>query len=568
MFEVLQSMNVLGIADNHASGVTLVIDGELRLAMNQERCDRNKNSGAFPFDAIEAVLRQAALKPNQIDLVAVGSEITPCFILRLLRPFHIAVRKSAGQFSFLFNLYVVYQVLSRYIFRPIYALDRTLSRRFIRRSLAKRGFDCPVQMVDHHDSHAYSVFLTSPFKQATVITADAMGDGVSLTVGIAKDGEKIKRVFEQSGFAAINPYYSRTTELLGFIPNRHEGKVTGLAAYGDPDKLIDIYKRDTHFVGPGFSRLNFFTKQSPRWGMYRTLSKHSREDVSAACQRNLEQEMTKFVRYWVNKTGIGDLCLAGGIFENVKLNQRVHEIPEVDHLYIFPNMSDGGLSTGAALFAANAKRQPLKSPFLGTTFDEKSMEAAIIKSGFSYVRVSDVAETVADLLAKGEVVARFDGAMEYGPRALGHRSILTQATDPEVNDWLNVRLKRSEFMPFAPAVIEENAQRCFVGMEGAKFTSRFMNICFDCTDELKKSCPGVVHVDGTARPQVVSKSEDETYYEIIRRYSEKTGLPAIINTSYNMHEEPIVRTPDDAMRSFAQGHLRYLSMGPFLVHGE
>ena len=561
-------MNVLGIADNHASGATLVQDGKLTFAVNQERFDRIKNSGNFPYNAIDAVMQAANLEPQQIDLIALASDITPSCVLRRFKPWHFEVKKSAGQFSIIYNLYVIYQVFARYFFPPLYALDRWLSKLIIGSQLRKKGFFCKVVTVEHHDAHAYSAFLTSPFNKATVITADAMGDGVSVTVGVGHPDGSVERIYEQSGATSLNPYYSRTTEFLGFIPNRHEGKLTGLAAYGNPEPLLPTYRNHMHFIGPGFTRLNLFSDYKKDRGIYRELARHTRENVSAALQRNLEIEMNKFVKYWVKRTGIGDVCLAGGIFENVKLNQRIHQQDAVENIYIFPNMSDGGLSTGAALHLAGVKPAPLKHAYLGPKIELEEMTRAVTESGLPFEKPADPAQTVADLLAKGEVVCRFDGRMEYGPRALGHRSVLSRATDPEVNNWLNDMLKRSEFMPFAPAVLDEDAKDCFVNAKGALFTARFMNICFDCTPSLKKTCPGVVHVDGTARPQIVSKSDDEVYYEIIRRFRDKTGLKAIINTSYNMHEEPIVATPEQALKAFVEGGFKYLLLGPYLVRGS
>ena len=561
-------MNVLGIADNHASGATLVQDGKLTFAVNQERFDRIKNSGNFPYDAIDQVLDAADLSPEQIDLVALASDITPSCVLRKFKPWHFEVKKSVGQFSIVYNLYVIYQVFARYFFPPLYALDRWFSKRIIQGQLRKKGFRCEVVTVEHHDAHAYSAFLTSPFDEATVITADAMGDGVSVTVGVGHADGSVERIYEQSGATALNPYYSRTTEYLGFIPNRHEGKLTGLAAYGNPEPLLPTYQNHMHFIGPGFSKLKLFSDCRKDRGIYKELAGHTRENVSAALQRNLEIEMNKFVQYWLGRTGIGNLCLAGGIFENVKLNQRIFQSDSIENIYIFPNMSDGGLSTGAALVKAGVKPTPLKDAFLGPNIEPDELKKAVKKSGLPFDKPEDPAETVAELLAKGEVVCRFDGRMEYGPRALGHRSVLSRATDPKVNDWLNDMLKRSEFMPFAPAVLIEDAKDCFINADGALFTARFMNICFDCTRKMKETCPGVVHVDGTARPQIVSKSDDEVYYEIIRRFRDKTGLKAIINTSYNMHEEPIVATPAEALKAFVEGGFKYLLLGPYLVRGK
>ncbi len=358
---------------------------------------------------------------------------------------------------------------------------------------------------------------------------------------------------------------TRITEFLGFIPNRHEGKVTGLAAYGDPSKLIDHFRRHAHFVGPGFNQYRFHAARWPRYGFYGKLRHHKREDVAAACQCNLENEMGAFVKHWMRKTGVGNLALAGGIFENVKLNQRVHELDEVKAIYIFPNMSDGGLATGAALSYGRSRPVAFATPFLGMIYDEARIEKAARDSKLTTTRPDDMAKAVARWIADSTVVARFDGRMEYGPRALGHRSILYRPDDRAVNDWLNEKLRRTEFMPFAPVVRAERAAECFKNIDGAAFTARFMNICFDCTDWMKEKCPGVVHVDGTARPQIIRREEDPVYYDILLEFERLTGLPVLLNTSFNMHEEPIVATPEDAVRAFIAARLPVLSLGHLLL---
>jgi carbamoyltransferase len=180
-------------------------------------------------------------------------------------------------------------------------------------------------------------------------------------------------------------------------------------------------------------------------------------------------------------------------------------------------------------------------------------------------RVPNLEQRVATLLAAGKVVARFDGRMEYGPRALGNRSILYPSTDPTVNDWLNKRLHRTEFMPFAPVTIAEYAEQCYENIGDARYPASFMTMTFNCTDWMKQHCPAVVHVDGTARPQLIAREVNPSYYAIVEEYRKLTGLPSIINTSFNMHEEPIVCTPGDAIRSFTTGNLDYLAIGPFLL---
>jgi carbamoyltransferase len=556
-------MRVLGISDNHNAGAALV-DGRLVAALNEERINRQKNSMAFPAGAIAETLRLGGLTPAQIELVVVAGEITPSAMLRCLPRMHQQAKNASGQFGWLFNLYTYYQVIARALRLP-YALDRAISRRVLTRRLRGLGFACPVQMIEHHQAHAWSAFLCGPFNEATVITADAMGDGVTATVGVGRPDGAVERIYAQSGLAALNPYYSRITEHLGFIPNRHEGKVTGLAAYGDPQRLAPLFRRVLRFVGPGFSRLGCPLRHHRRLGWYRRLIGEKPADVAAACQSVLEEAVTAFVRHWVRQTGVADVALAGGIFENVKLNQRVRELPEVRRISVFPNMSDGGLAAGAALGAAGAKPQALPTVYLGTAYDDEAIRSAL--DGLVYSRPDDIASAAAELLARGEVVLRFQGAMEYGPRALGNRTIYYQPGDPSVNDWLNKMLRRTEFMPFAPAVLDEAAERCFVGVDGARFTARFMNVCFDCTEFMRRVAAGCVHVDGTARPQLVRREDNPDAYAILSAYDKLTGVPVLINTSFNMHEEPIVMSPADAVRAYREGGFKYLAIGPFLVTG-
>ncbi|MDX1436539.1 MAG: carbamoyltransferase C-terminal domain-containing protein, partial [Anaerolineales bacterium] len=272
-------------------------------------------------------------------------------------------------------------------------------------------------------------------------------------------------------------------------------------------------------------------------------------------------------------TGLRNVAVAGGVFANVKFNQRIHELEEVDHFFVHPAMDDSGLSVGGALAAllgspeidASRVRQPLENVYFGPGYSDDDIKGAIKKSGLDARRQPEMARTIAQLLAEGHVVARFTGRMEYGPRALGHRSILYQTTDPSVNDWLNENLNRTEFMPFAPATLVEYADRCYLGLDGARNAARFMTITFNCTPAMQAESPGVVHVDGTARPQIIDPDSAPDFYKILSAYHEITGIPSVINTSFNMHEEPIVCTPEDALRSFKQGNLAYLALGDWLV---
>ncbi|MDO8628764.1 MAG: carbamoyltransferase C-terminal domain-containing protein, partial [Nanoarchaeota archaeon] len=263
-----------------------------------------------------------------------------------------------------------------------------------------------------------------------------------------------------------------------------------------------------------------------------------------------------------------DVALAGGVFGNVKLNQRIIEVG-AKHLFVHPHMGDGGTGAGAALHYAmvHGKIKPYEMPhaYLGPDYAEEEMKSELVKQGLQFEKLDDIESQVAELLAKDKVVSFFSGAMEYGPRALGARSIMYSAVDPQVNDWLNKRLSRSEFMPFAPVTLERFAKKCYVNVDPGLLAARFMTVTFDCTDFMKSSSPATVHVDGTARPQLISKDIHPSYNKVLEEYYKITKIPSVVNTSFNMHEEPIVCSPFDAIRAFKLGHLDYLALGPFLV---
>jgi carbamoyltransferase len=292
--------------------------------------------------------------------------------------------------------------------------------------------------------------------------------------------------------------------------------------------------------------------------------------VAAAAQLLLEERVVHLVAHWVKQTGLRQVTLAGGVFANVKLNQRIAEIDGVEDVFVHPCMGDGGLSLGAALWGS---RQPiaeqvevlhpkLDDVFLGPEYTTDEIRAVLEQAGVSYTEEECVERRIAEAIHDGKVVARFDGRMEYGPRALGNRSIMAAATDTNINDWLNKRLHRSEFMPFAPAVLEEHMSEIFPTIKVGK-TLRFMTITLDVDPVWQKRAPAVCHIDGTARPQVLDPIHTPSFYKVVSFYYHLSGLPLVINTSFNMHEEPIVCTPEDAVRAFQMGHLDALAIGPF-----
>jgi carbamoyltransferase len=426
---------------------------------------------------------------------------------------------------------------------------------------------------DHHYCHATTAFFTSGWSKALVVTLDGGGDGLSGSVYRGHDGH-LTKLGQIDSFNSLGNFYSYVTELCGFKAEKHEGKVTGLAALGQPcyAKTLRDFIR---YQEPGQIRYTvpMYHRSALRRLRQRLPDSFDRADLAASVQLVLEEIAISFIRYWLKLSGETNLALAGGVFANVKLNQRIHALDEVERIFVHPAMDDSGLSVGSAL-AAQVERcdvapaeliRRLPNVYLGPAYDDRELARAIAEAALPFSYEAEIQRRTARLLAQGYVVARFNGRMEYGPRALGHRSILYQTTDPSVNDWLNKKLHRTEFMPFAPATLAEHAAACYEDLSGAEEPARFMTITLNCTPRMKRESPGVVHVDGTARPQLIDPATAPDFHQILHWYYQLTGIPSLINTSFNMHEEPIVCTPQDALRSFKESNLDFLAIGNWLV---
>jgi len=571
-------MKILGITDHLTSGAALIEDGVVRAAVNEERLARRKMVMGFPRLSIDACLRSAGVEPREIDVVAVASKwghLLPKLVDFdagvlgvkegwLKAAFFAAGSRLAGLRETLPFLETAYYGLRK----PVYARRRQGIERILREEF---GIAAPVQYIWHHEAHAAGAYCASGFTDALVVTLDGSGDGHSSHIYEARGG-RMRLLHTVPSFDGIGNYYGYITHLCGFKMGKHEGKVTGLAAYGKDchretlERFIRYEDGSMRNVGRAFRR-----------GALRKLERAfpagtRREDLAASVQRLSEDICTRYIAYWMARTGLRQIALAGGVAANVKINQRIHELPGLERIFIYPAMSDEGLAAGAALVTAaermggwRAGRRCFDHVYLGPEYGEREMEAALGRAGVAFARSPDIESEIARLIAAGYVVARMTGRMEYGPRALGNRSILYRPDDPSVNEWLNHRLARTEFMPFAPSTLAEHADRCYERVPGARNAARFMTITFNCTREMRDRAPGVVHVDGTARPQLVTAGDNPSYYRLIAEFMRLTGLPTVVNTSFNIHEEPIVCSPEDAVRAFLKGHLDLLALGPFLA---
>ncbi len=557
-------MIVLGICDSQDAGAALLVDGRLVAAVNEERLNRIKLWGGVPRESISAVLKIAALEPRDVDAVVLGSAITPNILARLFRGAHQPLRRWNGQFRYLLSAFITYQTVARKLRLPL-AAEAAAARLVLARELRALGIEADLHVVDHHVAHAYGAFATSGFDRTLVLTADGLGDGLAVTVSVGERGKGLTLLHEETGYSALTLYYSRLTELLGYTAVRDEGKVNALAAHDDTYPALEEARRILWHENGRLSTQNHLLPRSPRGRPYSALAKFSREEIASSFQKNLEEVLTDYLRHWLRRTGCDHVALAGGAFANVKLNQRLAAMPEVHRIYVMPHMGDGGLSIGGAEAFLRSPPEPLPDVFLGPEFTNYEIRAALEEAGVTFRGGLDIELEVAKLLAQGKTVARFDGRMECGPRALGNRSILAPATDPDTINWLNRKLKRNPIMPFAPVIHEDEFDSCIIGGGKARHASQFMTISFDVTPRMRELAPGAVHVDATARPQRVTRAAHPALARILEEYTRLSGLPALINTSLNMHEEPIVCRPEEAIGAWRQARLDALAIGPYLA---
>jgi len=569
-------MITLGITDSFTSGAAISIDGRVVAAVNEERLDRNKMSMGFPNLSIAEVMRIANVEAGDIDQVAVAT--SNLFWRPDAVPYSDYFREKKGGFrdAFLslgsaFSRVMGNLKSARQMYYGLKSqLTRTRRKALPARLRKNYGITAPVRFIDHHLCHAASTYFTAGYGEATVITQDGAGDGKCSRVYAVKDG-KFRQLQKLDSYDSVGNYYSYVTHLCGFKAHKHEGKITGLAAYGQP-RYLDILKHFVTYDGAEVCNTGKCFDHSAIEKLGNALPEDfSHEDLSASVQALLEESISAFCDYWVRKSGMPNVALAGGVFANVKLNQRIHELESVDNMFVHPGMGDDGLAVGAALFLDSNSdgykpRDVIDHVYLGGDITAESIDRAIASAGLSAIDCPHgVERTIAKLLAEGKVVARCSGPMEYGPRALGNRTIMYQTTDPAVNKWLNDRLSRTEFMPFAPVTLWEERRSCYQNIEGAEETARFMTVTFNCTDEMKKQSPAVCHVDGTARPQLIREQDNPSYYRILTEYRKITGIPSLVNTSFNIHEEPIVNTAEEAIQAFKDSRLDVLLLGDKVI---
>jgi carbamoyltransferase len=574
---------ILGIASSHDASACVFRDGRLAAAIGEERLTRIKcDGGRLPQLAIDHVLAAAGATRRDVDVVATiyghfperyfRRETTAKEIERWLSRAVKRVTGSAKATNF----------SSSNLLKHLRANGGEFERHFRRsRFLEGEGFrpDAQVHFHDHHLTHAAAAAFYAGTQEAAVVTLDGEGDlDQHFTASVWRGGRLERRRVSDTPGNSPGFFYEAITKLLGFTPLRHEGKVLGLAAMGDPRPLLPAMRRALRASEDGRDFDSDFANRpgayEQRYSYLESIVKgQEREAVAAAAQQALEDAVLPVCRSFLAECGLRRLALNGGVFANVKLNQRLAALAEVDSVFVFPGMSDTGNSIGAALLSLESRQRgfldkhqhPLESVYWGPEFTPDQIAAELGRRGLAGERLdrSALIEQAAQAIHRGKVVGWFQGRMEFGPRALGNRSMLARATDASINQSLNARLQRTEFMPFAPSCLAEHAAEVFAGVDKARHAAEFMTVTFDVHEQWRGRVPAVVHVDGTARPQLVRRDRNPLYWELIERYRALSGIPLLLNTSFNVHEEPIVCAPAEALAAYADGRIDCLALGDF-----
>ena len=552
-------MIILGVHPGyHEAAACLFDDYRMVSAVSLERLTRRKiDGGRVPDEAIDERLAIAGLTRREVDAVVLGRG---AFAWRYFKHFRGSrllegkVRHALGKEK--------HKSMERELVRAGHADSEALfdGKKF----LADFGFRESTRLTfyNHHLAHALPTLFHTDWQDALLYTSDGGGDNVQYSHRIFQDGALSTLYGGDECFAAparidsLGLAYGYATQALGWRINRHEGKLTGLAALGQPSAAEAIA---THFKvdAEGQIQSGFATNPELRQFMFKTAENISREDMAASIQEVLEQVTLESVRHLLARYSVRRLGLCGGVFGNVRLNRLLAEETDIDEVFVYPAMSDQGLPAGGVLqFLLErdgmktwlAARYPLETLYFGRDWGTGADKVLGGTAGLGVISDNPVDKT-AELLMAGNAVAIFSHGMEYGPRALGARSILASPADAGINDALNQRLSRSEFMPFAPVLAEDAAATLFdIGARNS-YTAHFMTITCNVKQDWRARIPAVVHVDGTARPQIIRRAHNPLYYDILAAFKQLSGLPTMINTSFNVHEEPIINRPEECAQA-------------------
>lgn len=552
------------------SSAALAVDGKLVFGCAEERLDRRKHSKYFPHQAIKAALDWQGLSLADVDVFAIG--------------WNPAINVS-GRYRAGFSEWPAYPG-ERFSANPNHLLPQLAGVYSATDQIFHREGAKPVQLtyLSHHLAHMTGAHLLSGFEETALFSCDGYGER-DTTVWATGRGDKIKILKRIEFPHSVGCFYSAITEFLGFRPDLDEWKVMGAAAYGDPapyraamERMIRLepegaFRLDLDF----FDHFNFDTSGYLTPAAHRLLGAPRRPDeameqrhfdIAAAAQSRLE-EVLRWALTWLREaSGCPRVCLSGGVAMNSLFNGRLSLDGPFDQVFAPFSPDDSGNSIGAALWAAQRAGDPVRdqspTPFLGRSYDDEAVAEAVARCGLTATRVEDPAAAAAELLAAGRIIGWFQGRMEFGQRALGGRSILADPRAPDMQDRLNSAVKfREGFRPFAPAVRAEDVDRFFDVPAGTR--APFMEKVLPIRAERRKEIPAVVHADGTGRAQTVERDAQPLFHALISAFGALTGVPVLVNTSFNLNGEPIVESPTDAVRTYATSGMDALMLGRHLL---
>lgn len=594
-------MTVLGINEAHNSSCAIATDGKIIACAQEERFTRLKNQCGIPLNAIAYCLEYSNINPKDVDLVVFtggipqfitssatynNAEFKKSYVYKLLNIgkyayiyFMVGMMSTEYRFKFLRGIHdttlMAYYKLTQKIFFPKTA--KLLEKRF--------GIDAKKHIYfDHHNAHAvsalYSSGMAEKFNEILVLTCDGGGDGLSATISTYKNG-RLKRIAASTQDNSLGCLYGAVTWELGMKYLEHEYKVMGLAPYAEEYGTEKIYEFLKTMITLDKNTLRFKTiVSSDNLGRYlrEKAPRYRFDHLAGAIQKLTEELLCGWIEAAMNRTGIHNLVFSGGVAQNVKANQRIAGLPGINSFYIMPSSGDESNAIGAAywgskLIKPKVKLEPLSNLYLGPEYSAKEIEGAIknavLGSKYKVSRMKDPEFKVAKLLAEGKIVARFAGRMEFGARALGNRSILADPSTDDVVKKINREIKSRDFwMPFAPTILEEDASKYITHNKNTE--ASYMMITFDTKPARRKDITAAIHpFDYTTRPQILTEQANPDYYKLIRYFKQLTGRGAILNTSFNLHGEPNVCSPNDALLTLQRSGLKYLALENFLIekHG-
>ena len=568
-------MFILGICNDETASACLMKDGKIIFAVSEERFTRKKLDNSFPQKSIDACLKFANITLRDVGVIAYA--FAKGFQEELAEKFLTLGARCAGDKEAL-------EIAKE---RIKWEIDRDKTKRKEFDTWVAENIDQSQQRVldfYHHEAHAASAAFYSPFDDGFVYTSDGRGDFEATTIYKFQrySNDKLTKIFSATSSNSFGFFYGRITGLLGFKPMRHEGKITGLAAYGNPSKAYNLIKKMID-VREGDVYANLGNYYQPFFAPYSELlecevEKYSKEDVAAAAQLHLENMMVNLLDFHLNDNGatVTNLMCAGGVFGNVKVTQKLKNMKQISKCYVQPQMGDGGLCLGACALAydkinssdnqAKTTVKQIKSMYLGPQASYREISHADCANEFvnKIIAYNDAPLELAKSLKDKNVVGLINGRMEFGPRSLCNRSIIVPTSDKTINDWLNKRMSRTEFMPFAPVLRKEIAESCIKDFDSNDVTLNFMTTTVDCTDEFKARNPAVVHIDKTARPQIVTENSNNFIWKVLYEWEQISDENSLVNTSFNVHEEPIICDVDEGIVNLRDGVIDQL----WVVHED